>query len=54
MPDVVNWSTNEIIRYCNFIGLNYTLKGYGKVKSTSIPKDTVLDTKTMTIEIELG
>ncbi len=54
MPDVVNWSTNEIIRYCNFIGLNYTLKGYGKVKSTSIPKDTVIDVKTKNIEIELG
>ncbi len=54
MPDVINWSTNEIIRFCNFIGLNYTLKGYGKVKNTNIPKDTVIDVKKMKIEIELG
>ncbi len=54
MPDVINWSTNEIIRFCNFIGLNYILKGYGKVKNTNIPKDTIIDVKKMKMEIELG
>lgn len=52
MPDVKGWSTNEIIRYCNFIGLSYKLNGYGKVASTNIPKDTIIDLNT-TLEINL-
>lgn len=54
MPDVTSWSTNEIIRFCNLLGLKYTLNGYGKVVSTNIPKDTLLDPNTMTLEITLG
>ena len=54
MPDVTGWSTNEIIRFCNLLGLKYTLNGYGKVVSTNIPKDTLLDPNTMTLEITLG
>ena len=54
MPDVTGWSTNEIIRFCNLINLKYTLTGYGKVISTNIAKDTVIDTNTMTLEITLG
>ena len=54
MPDVTGWSTNEIIRFCNLIGLKYTLNGYGKVVSTNIAKDTLLDPNTMTLEITLG
>ena len=54
MPDVTGWSTNEIIRFCNLIGLNYTLNGYGKVASTNIPTDTVIDPTTMTLEITLS
>lgn len=52
MPDVVGWSTNEIIRFCNMIGLPYELSGYGKVVSTNIPKDTVIDLNS-TLEIKL-
>ncbi len=37
MPDVVGWSTNEIVTFCNLLGLPYHLNGYGKVVSTSIP-----------------
>lgn len=54
MPDVVGWSTNEILRFCNLIGLNYQLTGYGNVVSTSIAKDTVLDVSSMVLEITLG
>jgi len=52
MPDVTGWSTNEIIRFCNFIGIPYKLNGYGKVVNTNIAKDTLIE-KTMTLEINL-
>ncbi len=54
MPDVTNWSANEIIRLCNMLNLQYTLKGFGNVLSTNILKDTVIDSKSMKIEITLG
>lgn len=54
MPDVAGWSTNELIRFCDFIGLSYTLNGYGKVLSTNILTGTVIDTNTMNLEITLG
>lgn len=53
MPDVTGWSTNEIIRFCELINLPYTLNGYGKVKSTNIPVNTVLDISNMILEINL-
>lgn len=53
MPDVLGWSTNEIIRFCDMIHLKYFLNGYGKVKSTNIPKDQVIDINTMSLEINL-
>ncbi len=54
MPDVTNWSTNEIVSFCNFIGLKYSINGNGKVKQVSIPKDTVIDLKSMKLDITLG
>ena len=54
MPDVAGWSTNELIRFCDFIGLSYTLNGYGKVASTNIPAGTVIDINTMNLEITLS
>ena len=53
MPDVLGWSTNEIIRFCDMVHLKYFLNGYGKVKSTNIPKDQVIDIHTMSLEINL-
>ncbi|MBR1749152.1 MAG: penicillin-binding protein [Bacilli bacterium] len=53
MPDVVGWSTNEIIRYCELIGLKYTLEGYGKVESVNIEKNTKIDLKKVTLNIKL-
>ncbi len=52
MPDVTNWSENEITTFCNFIGLKYTLNASGHVTSTSIPAGSVVDLSTI-IEINL-
>ena len=52
MPDVTNWSENEITTFCNFIGLKYTLNASGHVTSTSIPAGSVIDLSTI-IEINL-
>lgn len=43
MPDVIGWSTNEIVSFCNLIGLKYNLNGYGKVVSTSIEPNSPID-----------
>lgn len=43
MPDVKGWSTNEIIRFCNLIGLSYHMNGYGRVASTSVLVGSVID-----------
>lgn len=52
MPDVTNWSENEITTFCNFIGLKYTLNGSGHVTSVSIPAGSVIDLSTI-VEINL-
>lgn len=52
MPDVTGWSTNEMIRFCNFIGLSYHLNGYGKVKQTNIEAGAEIDFN-LTLEIQL-
>ena len=52
MPDVTNWSENEITTFCNFIGLKYTLNGSGLVTSISIPAGSVIDLSTI-VEINL-
>ncbi len=36
LPDVTGWSTNEIVSYCNLIGLRYVLNGYGNVVSVNM------------------
>ncbi len=52
MPDVKNWSTNEIIRFADLVGVSYRLNGYGKVLKTNIEPNTVID-KTQVLEITL-
>lgn len=52
MPDVTNWSENEITTFCNFIGLKYTLNGSGHVTNVSIPAGSVIDLSTI-VEINL-
>lgn len=43
MPDVGDWSVNEIITYCNMVGINYKINGYGKLENVSIVKDTLIN-----------
>ncbi|MBR1416594.1 MAG: penicillin-binding protein [Bacilli bacterium] len=53
MPDVLSWSENEIKTFCNLIGLNYNISGYGRVVSQSIAANSVIDLNdTLTIVLE--
>ncbi len=55
MPEVKGWSTNEIITFCNLLGLTYELNGYEKVLTTSIPTGEVIDkTNPLVITFTLG
>ncbi len=53
MPDVIGWSTNDLIRFCNMIGLSYHMNGYGKVVSTNIETGSIIDLN-VPLEIQLG
>lgn len=46
MPNAIGWSVNEIVTFCNLIGLPYELHGYGKVKTISIIPGDVIDKAT--------
>lgn len=43
MPDVIGWSTNEIVTFCNLLGLPYELNGYGNVKTVSVAPGEIID-----------
>ena len=43
MPNVIGYSSKDIIAFCNMIGLKYELNGYGYVESTSVPEGTVIN-----------
>lgn len=53
MPDVTGWSTNDLIRFCNLIGLSYKMNGYGRVVSTNIETGAIIDLNVV-LEINLG
>lgn len=36
MPDMTNWTTNEVGSYCNLLGIDYNISGYGRVIGQSI------------------
>lgn len=46
MPNAIGWTMNEIVTFCNLIGLPYELHGYGKVKTISIIPESVIDKTT--------
>ena len=53
MPDVTNWSENEIVTFCNFIGLRYNVSGYGRVKTQSIAVgEKITSDSVLTVELE--
>lgn len=43
MPKTYNWSSSDIIVFCKLIGLDYTVEGYGNVKSTSIEEGSEIN-----------
>ncbi len=43
MPNVIGWSTNEIVTLCNLIGVPYELNGYGNVSSISVLPGDFID-----------
>ncbi len=52
MPDITGWSRSEVITLCKLLNITYTINGYGKVKTSSIPPNTVINSNTK-IEITL-
>lgn len=53
MPDVIGWSSNEIVTFCKLIGLKYNISGYGKVVSSSIkPNENINFENILEINLE--
>ena len=52
MPNITNWSENEVVTFCNFIGLRYNISGYGRVTSQSIAeKELITNDSILTVEL---
>ena len=43
MPNITNWTSNEVKTFCNIIGLNVSFEGYGSVLEQSIPPGTTIN-----------
>ncbi len=52
MPDMKGWSSNDVISFCNLIGLKYNLNGYGYVVSTNIETNAIINLDA-TLEVNL-
>lgn len=53
MPDITGWSSNEVMNFCNLIGLKYTFSGYGVVKEFNLTAGEIIDlTKTLEVTLE--
>jgi len=53
MPDITNWSRYEVIKLCEFLGVEYSFDGYGYVVSQSISVGTKIDENSK-LEVLLG
>lgn len=53
MPDVINYTDNEIVSLMKLIGATYNIEGYGNVKEISVNKDELIDVS-LPINIVLG
>ncbi|MDE6284127.1 MAG: penicillin-binding protein [Bacilli bacterium] len=53
MPNMIGWSRSEVKTYCNLVGIDFELNGYGYVVNQSIPPDTML-TKEMVLTADLA
>ena len=40
MPNVLGWSSSDIILFCKLTGMKYEINGYGTVSAVSIPEGT--------------
>ena len=52
MPDITGWSLNEVKIFAKLTNLELNYSGYGYVKTQSIEKDEIINTDTLTIELE--
>ena len=53
MPNISNWSRYDVIKLCEFIGIEYSFEGYGYVASQSIEVGTKIDENSK-LEVLLG
>lgn len=53
MPNISNWSRYDVIKLCEFIGMEYSFEGYGYVASQSIKEGSKID-KNSKLEVLLG
>ncbi len=53
MPNMVGWSSSEVMNFCNLVGLNFSFNGYGVVTQASIPEGEVIDLS-KTLEVTLS
>ncbi len=53
MLDIKGWSSNEVISFCNLIGLKYKFNGYGRVDSFNIEVGSIIDLNS-TLEVNLS
>lgn len=53
MPNMVGWTSNEVGSYCNLVGINYNISGYGRVEKQSIETGTRLESN-MAIDFTLN
>ncbi len=53
MPNIKGWTTNEVLSFCNMIGLKYTFSNMGVVNEFSIPPGDKIDlTKTLNVTLD--
>ena len=43
MPDITNWSRNDVVSLCKLLNIKYNIEGYGNVSSYSIPAGTKIN-----------
>ncbi len=53
LPNMIGWSTSDVVSFCNLIGLSYVLDGYGVVSSLNMSEGSPIDFNTP-LEIHLS